>query len=153
MLRKIFVAFVFFVCACSDSNNGKAEILVDLPNSVDKQSIDSSTSIELNQPTVLILTTDSIGIEKLKKQKGLENFYKAADDLMWYNSMLLQRIETLQISVLYQEYSPIFVKMKDGTQSLTKDTSAFLNTYFYYNGKQLRQVDLMNLLEEGFQKE
>jgi hypothetical protein len=51
----------------------------------------SYEKLELNEKTIIIVQLDSLEIKQLRTMYGESNFYTATDDLLWYNSMLLEK--------------------------------------------------------------
>ena len=41
--------------------------------------------------------------ERLKEIDEEDNFYTAADDLMWYNAKLIEKIDSLKIPLIYSK--------------------------------------------------
>ncbi len=104
--------------------------------------------IELKAPTVIIVQLDSAEIEKVKKIDGESRFYTATDDLMWYNAMLLDKLDSLKIAVKYTDKDTIDIKTPDSRYKLMKDTTFSIYTYFYFDGKEFSRKGLFELLGE-----
>src|SRR5690606_36987338 len=73
----------------------------------------SREKLELNGKTVFIIQLDSLEIEQLKRIDGEDNFYTAADDLMWYNSMMLEKMDSLGIPVKYTDKDTVYFYSKN----------------------------------------
>src|SRR5690606_25225965 len=92
------------------SKNIKAQKTGSEPNETETRKKDSELKfinrpsdkkIDINGNTVIIILLDSLEIEQLKKIDRENNFYTAADNLMWYNSMMLEKMNSIRIPVKY----------------------------------------------------
>ena len=108
----------------------------------------SREKLELNEKTVIIIQLDSIEIEQLKEIDGEDNFYTAADDLMWYNSMMLEKMDSLEIPVKYTDKDTVDFYSKNYNRKIVKDSTFSLYTYFYFDGKEIKRTEIFELIEE-----
>ena len=108
----------------------------------------SREKLELNGKAVFIIQLDSLEIEQLKRIDGEDNFYTATDDLMWYNSMMLEKMDSLGIPVKYTDKDTIDFYSKNYKRTIVKDSTFSLYTYFLYNGKEIKRTELFELIEE-----
>ncbi len=106
----------------------------------------SREKLELNGRTVVIIKLDSAEIEKLKKIKGQESFYTGADDLMWYNSKMLEKMDSLGIPVKYTEKDTVDLYSTDYKRTIVKDSTFYIYTYFYFDGQELKKTDALELV-------
>ncbi|TPE44507.1 hypothetical protein [Pontibacter mangrovi] len=103
--------------------------------------------VRLSKPAVVIFEMDSLEIEQLKEADGEDIFYTAADDLMWYNYQLQQKMDSLAIPMMYTEDDTLKVITPNQTYEIVKDSTFTVYTYFYYDGEDLTRVDLFDLLD------
>lgn len=108
----------------------------------------SREKLELNGKTVFIIQLDSLEIEQLKRIDGEDNFYTAADDLMWYNSMMLEKMDSLGIPVKYTDKDTVDFYSKNYKRTIVKDSTFSLYTYFIFDGKEIKRTELFVLIEE-----
>lgn len=108
----------------------------------------SREKLELTEKTVIIIQMDSIEIEQLKTIDGEDNFYTAADDLMWYNSMILEKMDSLGIPVKYTDKDTVDLYSKDYNRTIVKDSTFSLYTYFLFDGNEIKRTELFELIEE-----
>lgn len=102
--------------------------------------------VELEGPSLLVVGLDSLELEAVKMIEGEDIFYTAADDLMWYNSLLLDKMDSLKIPVKYFNQNKIKVIARSETYRITKDSTFSIYTYFFYDSKSLIRKDLFELL-------
>jgi len=102
--------------------------------------------LELTEPTVVIVKLDSLESEELKKADGEDNFYTAADDLMWYNSQLLKKLDSTEVSVKYTKQNLIKVVTSTSEFNISKDSTFSLFTYFFFDGESFKRTELFELL-------
>jgi hypothetical protein len=108
----------------------------------------SREKLELKGKTVFIIQLDSFEIEQLKRIDGEDNFYIAADDLMWYNSMMLEKMDSLRIPVKYTDKDTVDFYSKNYKRTIVKDSTFSLYTYFLFDGKEIKRTELFELIEE-----
>ncbi|MBL0295099.1 MAG: hypothetical protein IPQ04_12850 [Saprospiraceae bacterium] len=108
----------------------------------------SHKRLKLNGKTVVVIQMDSLEIEQLKKIDGEDNFYTAADDLMWYNSMMLKKMNSLGISVEYTDKDTVDFYTKVFNRRIIKDSTFSLYTFFRFDGKEIKRTELFELIEE-----
>jgi hypothetical protein len=111
-----------------------------------KKSLFSEASIELNKPCLLVIELDSLELEAIKAKDGKDNFYTAADDLMWYNSQLISKMDSLEIPIKYFKGDSIKVVCPSEIHRIKKDSTFSIYTYFFFDGKRLTRKDLFDLL-------
>lgn len=113
-----------------------------------KKDVTIDKEIVLENPTLLVIEIDSVEIEELRLKSGGDNFYTATDDLMWYHSQLLKKMDTLDIPVLYEEGTVRIVTPTTDYEVL-KDSTFSLYTYFFFNGDTVLRKDVFDLLTTG----
>lgn len=104
-------------------------------------------SINLKKPTIVIIQLDSLEIEKIKSKEGEDNFYAAMDDLMWYDNQLTERADSLNIPILYFKDRILKINTPSSTYKISKDTLKSVNCYLYYDGEDVKTIDLIELIE------
>lgn len=114
--------------------------------SINFGNVPSHESLEFNKPTVLIVTMDSLEIEQAKKIDGEDNFYTGIDDLMWYNAIMLKKMDSLNIDIKYSEKDTLFITGPKWNETLIKDSTFTIYTYYYFDGQRLNKTDLFELL-------
>ena len=119
-------------------------------NNVDSVRLNSPSRerIELTGRTVIVVQFDSAEIEQAKRMEGEEDFYIAADDLMWYNAMMLQRMDSLKIPVRYTDKDTIDLFSANFSHTIVKDSTFSLYTYFIFDKNAISRVDLFEILGE-----
>lgn len=108
----------------------------------------SREKIHLNIKTVIIIQYDSIEIEQLKTIDGKDIFYTAVDDLMWYNSIMTDKMDSLGIPIKYTEKDTIDFFSKNYKRTIVKDSTFSIYSYFLFNGENITRTDLFSLIEE-----
>lgn len=104
------------------------------------------TKIVISEPTIIIVTFDSLEIENVKIKDDEENFYTAMDDLMWYNSPLMEKMEQEKILLLYFEQDSLLLETPLKNFQVVKDSTFSFYTYFKFDGTQLQRTELLELL-------
>lgn len=117
-------------------------------NSLNLYNGESNEKINLEKPTVLIQELDSLEIEQIKKLDGEDNFYTASDDLMYYNSKLIKKMDSLKIDVIFSDKDTLFLKANDVNILLNKNSKSTLYNYYYFDGQIVRKTDLFKLLDK-----
>lgn len=107
----------------------------------------SRERMELAGKTVIVVQLDSAEIEQAKRMEGEVDFYIATDDLMWYNSIMLQRMDSLNIPVRYTDKDTIDLVSEKFSQTIMKDSTFSIYTYFIFDNNAVSRVDLFELLE------
>ncbi|MFY7671436.1 hypothetical protein ACOSP6_10175 [Tenacibaculum sp. MEBiC06402] len=107
----------------------------------------SREKFELYEKTIIIVQLDSLEMKQLKTIYGEGNFYTSTDDLLWYNSMLLEKTDSLGISVKETDKDTIQVYYKSFTETIVKDSTFTVYTYFYFDNKELKRKTLFELIE------
>ena len=102
--------------------------------------------VSLTQPTVIVVQKDSAEIEEIKRVDGEGNFYTATDDLMYYNSQLLDKMDSLKIPVIFDKKDTVNISTPNVDYNLIKDSSFTLYTYFFFDGDTLERKELFELL-------
>jgi len=136
MKKLIYSLLILFIYSCGERTE---------EHSVNNQNFESIT---LDRASVLVVQLDSVEIEKMKQKYGEENFYISADDIMWYNSIMLEKMDSLNIPVLYSEKDKIEIITNDFKRTIVKDSTFSIYTYFYYNGNEVERKDIFDLIEE-----
>jgi uncharacterized protein YhfF len=103
--------------------------------------------IKLNERSVVGVSPDSLQIEVMKEKWGLEDFYTAADDLMWYNGQMLEVLDSLQIPYINTERRRFRIVAPTDQLEVDNDTPEGGWRYFYFNGETIAEKDLFELLE------
>ena len=102
----------------------------------------SRERMELTGKTVIVVQLDSVEIQQAKRMEGEDDFYIATDDLMWYNSMMLQRMDCLKIPVRYTDKDTIDLFSANFSQTIMKDSTFSIFTYFIFENNAVSRVDL-----------
>jgi len=106
----------------------------------------SYEKMELSKPTIIIIQMDSLEIEQIKKNNGESNFYTSTDDLMWYNAMMLKKMDSLKIDVKYSDKDTIQIESQKLKYKIIKNTDFSFYTYFYFDGIKIERKDLFELI-------
>jgi hypothetical protein len=107
----------------------------------------SREKIELDRKTIVIIEYDSVEIAKAKEEQGEQNFLISLDDLMWYNSMMIEKVNSLGIPVKYTDKDTVDFHSKNFDKTIIKDSTFSLYTYFYFDGKDVKRRELFELIE------
>ena len=107
----------------------------------------SNVKYNLEKPTVLIIELDSLEIEQVKNEDE-GKFFTAVDDLMWYNSLLANKMDSLEIDVITTNKDTVFLKANDVNVVVHKNSQSPLFTYYYFDGQIVRKTDLYELLSK-----
>lgn len=103
--------------------------------------------IKLNERSVVGVSPDSLQIEVMKEKWGLEDFYTAADDLMWYSAQMLVVLDSLQIPYINTERRRFRIVTPTDRLEVDNDTPEGGWRYFYFNGETVTEKDLFELME------
>ena len=68
---------------------------------------------------VLFVSPDSLGIERLKREHGDEEFYAIADDAMWYRAEAFALLDSLGVAYTTAERSPMRFEVDGDVQTYT----------------------------------
>lgn len=148
MNKLSILTLVLLIVACGQKTETKEN--TGNPNQ-DKSLVQGERSYEkinLNGSAVVVIQLDSLEIERLKDSEGESIFYTGGDDLMWYNSMMWEKMDSLQIPVKYTEKDTIDIQVPGFMKTIVKDTTFSLYTYFYFDGNEIKRTDLFELLGE-----
>ena len=100
----------------------------------------------ISEPSIIVVTFDSLEIEDTKLQQGEENFYTAMDDLMWYNAELIEKMGNEKIPLFYFEQDSLLIVTPVKNFQLVKDSTFSVYTYFKFDGNQILRTELLELL-------
>ncbi|MET0759050.1 MAG: hypothetical protein ABWZ56_01410 [Flavobacterium sp.] len=149
MKRLLPFLFIAILTSCGERSKN-----ADDTKSIEKKSTElihvdgfNRQIFEFKKPTILIVALDSLEIEKLKNSDE-ENFDTAADDVMWYNAMLLKKMTSLKIPVVQSDKDTIEIKTPHATHIIVKDSTFSLYTYFYFEGNKISKQDILDLLDQ-----
>ena len=152
MKQLLFIAAVLLACSCKDAATTEREVKEEVRVEIDslKNSVweKNSVSLELQQPTVVVVEFDSLEIEAYKNDIGEEDFYTGADDLMYYDAMMRTKMQSLNIPVVNTEKDVVHINNDTDNITIVKDTTFSLYSYFYFDGKKLIKTDVMDLLDQ-----
>ena len=105
-------------------------------------------TVFLNNPSIIVIQLDSLEIDQVKKSMGESTFYTATDDLMWYNSKLIEKMDSLKIPIKYFKNDSIIIDTPNQQKLIKKDSTFSLYNYYFYNGEIIEKKDLFELLSE-----
>jgi uncharacterized protein YbcC (UPF0753/DUF2309 family) len=125
----IFVNLVFWQMSCAQTETNTSWI-----------------KTVISEPTIIVITFDSLEIDNAKIENGQENFYTAMDDLMWYNAELIEKMENEKITLLYFEQDSLLIETPVKNFQIVKDSTFSVYTYFKFDGSQLQRTELLELL-------
>lgn len=115
-------------------------------NSYSQKYNENVKTIYLKEPTLIVIQLDSLEIEKVKKSMGEGDFYTASDDLLWYNSQLIEKMDSLKTPMKYFENDSLIIKTPGRQKLIKKDSASSLYNYYYFNGEVIEKKDLFELL-------
>ena len=102
--------------------------------------------IKLTENTVVGIWPDSIEIETLKNEFGEDDFYTVADDIMWYNAKMLEKLDSLDIAYISTDSHLVRILTPKDQLEINKDTMQNKWSYFYYDGNTTTQKDVYDLI-------
>ena len=108
----------------------------------------SQDKLLVEAPSVILIKLDSVEIEQLKEISGEDIFYTASDDLMWYNSIMLQKMDSLNIPVNYSNKDTVKIQYKELTWMIIKDSTFSFYTYYYFDGNRINRTEIYELIEK-----
>tara|TARA_B100001146_G_C16061738_1_gene382442 strand:- start:59 stop:460 length:402 start_codon:yes stop_codon:yes gene_type:complete len=117
-------------------------------NSYSQKNNQNIKVVYLEEPTIVVIQLDSLELEEVKKSMGEDNFFTATDDLMWYNSQLIEKMDSLKISMKYFEIDSLIIKTPKYKKLIKKDSISSLYNYYFYDGEVIEKRDLFELLSE-----
>ena len=117
-------------------------------NSYSQKNNQKIKTVYLKEPTIVVIQLDSLELKEVKKSMGEGNFYTATDDLMWYNSQLIDKMDSLKISMKYFENDSLIIKTPEYQKLIKKDSTSSLYNYYFYDGEVIEKRDLFELLSE-----
>ncbi|MFD1096115.1 hypothetical protein [Salegentibacter chungangensis] len=165
-MRIVLIFLLLLIISCKENKEQNSENFNERKERADKYNLnkkadsskdnepfiildeESKKKIELNKPSIIVIQLDSLEIERVKKIDGEDNFYTAADDMVWYNSKLIEQSDSLNIPIIYSNNDYTEISAPNLTKRIVKDSTFSLFTYFYYDGKNLKREELFNLLKE-----
>ena len=103
--------------------------------------------IKLTEKTVVGIWPDSIEIETLKNEFGEDDFYTVADDIMWYNAKMLEKLDSLDIAYISTDSHLVRILTPKDQLEINKDTMQNKWSYFYYDGNTTTQKDVYDLID------
>lgn len=103
--------------------------------------------INIKNPSVIVVEFDDVQLDRLKKINE-EDFYTAADDVMWYDAQLKQKMDSLRIPIVRSKKDTIELHMPTSKFVIIKDTAQGIYTYYFYDGKKVSQRDVFDLLDK-----
>ena len=103
--------------------------------------------INLTENTVVGIWPDSIEIETLKNEFGEDDFYTVADDIMWYNAKMLEKLDSLDIAYISTDSHLVRILTPKDQLEINKDTMQNKWSYFYYDGNTTTQKDVYDLID------
>lgn len=117
------------------------------PTETEVEPITSIETIELIKPTIVVIEMDSIALETEKNLDEVR-FYTATDDLLWYNHMVSEKMDTLGVPMLYYNLDELRIVTHVDTLTVTRDSTFGFMTYFYFDGNEIMRSDVFGLLGE-----
>ena len=114
------------------------------PKTTDKGKI---FEIKLSEKTVVGISPDSIQIVEMKKEYGEDDFYTAADDVMWYNGQMLEVIDSLGIKFIHTFKRKVRIITPNDQLEIDNDTSKVKWRYIYFNGKEILEKDVFEIID------
>ncbi len=103
--------------------------------------------IKINEKYVIIVSPDEKAIDKIKGEMGENNFYTMTDDIMFYQSELLDILDSLNIKHIQTDKRLIEIKTPNEIIRFNADTSSIKWKYFYFDGKEIKEKEIFDLLD------
>lgn len=103
--------------------------------------------IKLTEKSVVGISPDSIQIVEMKKEYGEDDFYTVADDIMWYNGQMLEVIDSLKINYTHTDKRLIRIITPKDRIEINNDTSETKWRYIYFNGKEILEKDVFEIID------
>lgn len=117
-------------------------------NSYSQNNNQKMKTVYLEEPTIIVIQLDSLELDEVKKSMREGDFYTATDDLIWYNSQLIEKMDSLKISMKYFKNDSLIIKTPKYQKFIKKDSTSTLYSYYFYNGDVIEKKDLFELLSE-----
>jgi hypothetical protein len=83
----------------------------------------------------------------MKKEYGEDDFYTVADDIMWYNGQMLEVIDSLKINYIHTDKRLIRIITPKDRIEINNDTSETKWRYIYFNGKEILEKDVFEIID------
>lgn len=104
-------------------------------------------TIILNKNSVIIHQLDSLEIEKAKVENE-DHFYTSVDDLMWYTNMLTEKLNELNIPVIYTNFDYIKVVHNSKCFDIIDTTSTSFYTFYELKNNSIQPKELFELMDK-----
>lgn len=146
------LTLICLISACGQQTEKVQEVLDSTVMLKDSElkfvNVTSREKIELNRESVLVIQFDSIEIIQAKMVDGEDNFYAALEDLMWYNTVLLEKMDSLGTPIIYSDKDTVDIYSKNFKQTIIKDSTFSFYTFFLFDGNKLERIELLELIAE-----
>jgi hypothetical protein len=155
---------IFTIASCAQHAKKDTSFNASKENSLSqtdssKKTISPSSAKRFNGDTLIVesqaavfIEPDSIKIEKLKKEAGVENFYAAADDYLFYLNSAYQFIDSVKLMTI-QSKDKKFIKFIRNDKSVhvvnLNKLPELWNIYFFDPTKNAKRVN-MTIIEEEY---
>lgn len=101
----------------------------------------ASDTLIIAETTAILFHPDSLLIEELKREKGLEDFYFIAEDAMWYVAQSREFLEERGIKIVDTEMKFVKFKFDNGrTTTLQTDSLEPIWGLILFNGEKQPMV-------------
>jgi hypothetical protein len=102
--------------------------------------------IVLTEKSVVEISPDSIALEKIRLEMGDEDFYVMTDDVMWYRAQSFNVMDSLKIKFVNTDKKLVRIITRNKTLEFNADTTNIKWWYFYYNGIELKEKDIFDII-------
>lgn len=109
--------------------------------------------ININEKSVIGILPDSLEIEKMKVEMGETDFYTMTDDIMYYQSKLFNILDSLKIKYIHTDKKLIEINTPNKIVRFNADSTPIKWNYFYFNGKEIKEMELFDLLDLQYNKQ
>ncbi|RCW92005.1 hypothetical protein [Winogradskyella arenosi] len=103
--------------------------------------------ITLSENAVVGIAPDSIQIEELKQAYGEDDFYTVMDDIMRYNGQTLEVIDRLNINSIHTDKRRVKIITPIASIKIDNDTSQVKWRYIYFNGKEILENEVFEIID------
>jgi uncharacterized protein YcfL len=108
---------------------------------------DDFFTIRVSEKTVISVSPDSAQVEEISNKYDAEDFVTIIDDIMWYESQMLEKMDSLKITHINTDKRKIKIITPQQQLKVDNDTASSKWRYFYFDGKELLEKDVLELIK------
>lgn len=139
---KLIIIVFLLIIGCKDAKSPEPV----LDESFDPSFVTFDGSEIMMEPTIIAHFIDSLGFEQLVKKHG-DVAETILDDMMWYDHEMSLQADSLEIPVISSNQRALRVKYNDGIFEHIQDTTSGYVSYYYFDGKTIKNYDILEMIE------